>query len=59
MPHLTIAEVGPDGSVEHVAEHAERELGPGLPFAFTVDRVGLFEELADGTWQQSDSFELG
>ena len=59
VPHLTIAEVGPGESVEQVAEQAESELGPGLPFAFTVDRVGLFEELADGTWQQSDSFELG
>ena len=59
MPHLTIAEVGPGESVEHVAEQAERELGAGLPFGFTVDRVSLFEELADGTWQQSDSFELG
>jgi 2'-5' RNA ligase len=58
-PHLTIAEVGPGGSVEHVAEQAERELGAGFPFSFTVQRISLFEELADGTWQQSDSFELG
>lgn len=59
VPHLTIAEVGPGESVEQVAEQAERELEGGLPFRFTVDRVGLFEELADGTWRQSDSFELG
>ena len=59
MPHLTIAEVGPDGSIEQVTEEAESALGPGLPFAFDVDRVGLFEELTDGTWQQSDRFALG
>ena len=59
VPHLTIAEVGPDGSIERVTEEAESALGPGLPFAFDVDRIGLFEELTDGTWQQSDSFELG
>lgn len=59
VPHLTIAEVGRGGSVEHVAEQAERALGAGLPFSFTVQRISLFEELADGTWQQSDSFELG
>jgi 2'-5' RNA ligase len=59
VPHLTIAEVGSGESVEHVAEQAERELEGGLPFRFTVDRVGLFEELADGKWRHSDSFELG
>ena len=59
VPHLTIAEVGPDWSIEQVTEEAESALGPGLPFAFDVDRIGLFEELTDGTWQQSDSFGLG
>ena len=59
VPHLTIAEVGVDGSIERVAEEAERALGPGLPFAFGVDRVDLFEELSDGMWQQCESFELG
>jgi len=59
VPHLTIAEIGPGESVEPVVAEAERELGPGLPFAFTVDRVSLYEERAGGTWQRSDTFELG
>ena len=59
VPHLTIAEIGPGEGVVDVAQQAERELGAGLPFSFTVRRISLFEELADGTWQQSDSFELG
>jgi 2'-5' RNA ligase len=59
VPHLTIAEVGADGNFEQVTEEAERTLGPGLPFAFGVDRVDLFEELSDGMWQQCESFELG
>jgi 2'-5' RNA ligase len=59
VPHLTIAEVGPDGSIEQVAEKAESALGRGLPFTFDLDRVDLFEELTDGTWRQSDSFGLG
>jgi 2'-5' RNA ligase len=59
VPHLTIAEDGAGESVEDIVGQADRELGAGLPFEFTVDRVALFEELADGTWRQSDSFELG
>jgi 2'-5' RNA ligase len=59
VPHLTIAERGADETIQQVAALAERELTPVLPFSFTVDRVGLFEERADGAWHQSDSFELG
>ena len=59
VPHLTIAEIGQGESIETVAVDAERELSPGLPFAFTVDRVSLYEERPGGTWQRSDSFELG
>jgi 2'-5' RNA ligase len=59
VPHLTIGEIGPDENVEQLSEQAERELGAGLPFDFAVRRISLFEELADGRWQQSDSFELG
>ena len=59
VPHLTIAEAGAGESVDDLVEQAEHELGVGLPFGFTVDRVALFEELADGTWRQADSFELG
>ena len=59
VPHLTIAEVGVDESVGDLAERAGRELEAGLPFRFTVDRVALYVELADGTWRQSDTFELG
>ena len=58
VPHLTIGEAGPGDSIEHIAAEAERELEAGLPFRFTVDRISLFEERTDGTWQQSDSFEL-
>jgi len=59
VPHLTIAEAGAGESVDDLVEQAEHELGAGLPFGFTVDRVALFEELADGTWREADSFELG
>ena len=59
VPHLTIAEVRPWESVEPLVQQAEHELGAGLPFRFEVDRVALFEELADGTWRQADSFGLG
>jgi 2'-5' RNA ligase len=59
IPHLTIAEIQEGDTVERIAELAEHELGPQLPFRFEVDSVGLFEELVDGTWRQSDSFELG
>ena len=59
MPHLTIAEVRPWESVQALVEQAEHELGAGLPFRFEVDRVALFEELADGTWRQAGSFGLG
>ncbi len=58
VPHLTIAEVGAGESIDQVAALAEHELSPGLPFGFIVDRVELFEELTDGTWRPSDSFEL-
>ena len=59
VPHLTIAEAGAGEIVEDIVEQAENELAARLPFGFTVDRVALFEELADGTWRQADSFELG
>ena len=59
VPHLTIAERGTGESIEQVAALADRELAPVLPFSFTVDRVGLLEERADGAWQHFDSFELG
>ena len=59
VPHLPIAETDPGGSVDQLAAEAERELGAELPFTFAVQRISLIEELADGTWQQSDSFELG
>ena len=59
VPHVTIAEVGANATVEHLEELAEQELGPVLPFGFAVGHVGLFEELSDGTWRQADSFELG
>ena len=58
VPHLTIAEVGPGESADDLVAQAEDALGAVLPFGFTVDRVALFEERADGTWRRADSFEL-
>ena len=59
VPHLTIAEIGRTGAIEQVTERSREEIGPRLPFAFTVDRVGLFEVRHRRHWQQSDRFELG
>jgi len=58
-PHLTIAAIGEGDSADHVAEIARSELAPLLPFRFTVNSVSLFEECADGAWQESCRFGLG
>lgn len=58
-PHLTVAAVDDAAAAAHVAELAEQELGARLPFGFTVDAVALFEERADGTWEESRRFPLG
>ena len=47
---------GRDDASARGARHDE--LAPLLPFRFAVDSVSLFEELGDGTWQES-RFELG
>lgn len=57
-PHLTIAAVDPGTSAESLLESARRELGPRLPFRFTVDHVALFEERADETWRAVARFDL-
>jgi 2'-5' RNA ligase len=58
VPHLTIAEVGKGESTRAVARIAEEELGPHLPFSFTVRDVGLWEVRPEG-WHELGGFELG
>ena len=58
-PHLTIAAIDDGDSAGRIAEIARSELVPLLPFRFAVDSVSLFEELDDGTWQESVRFGLG
>ena len=58
-PHLTIAAIGEGDSADQVAERARSELATLLPFRFAVDGVSLFEELGDGTWQESSRFRFG
>jgi 2'-5' RNA ligase len=57
VPHLTIAQIGKGDSKQAVAQHAEEEIAPSLPFAFTVREVGLFEVRPDG-WHEINRFEL-
>lgn len=57
VPHLTIAQIGKGDSKRAVVEHAEEEIAPQLPFAFTVRDVGLFEVRAAG-WHEIQRFEL-
>ncbi len=57
VPHLTIAEIGKGESTGRVAELAEQELGPQLPFRFDVEDVGLFEVRREG-WHELLRFEL-
>ena len=57
VPHLTIAEIGKGESTGRVAELAEQELSPQLPFRFDVEDVGLFEVRREG-WHELLRFEL-
>lgn len=59
IPHLTIATVEGDARADELAALADDELRTSLPFAFSVTHVSLFEELGDGTWQESRRFPLG
>lgn len=58
VPHLTIAEIGKGESTRAVAQIAEDELAPHLPFSFTVRDVGLWEVRPEG-WYELGGFELG
>lgn len=58
-PHLTVAKIDEGGSADQVAAVARAELGPLLPFAFSVTGVTLFEERSDGTFRESIRFALG
>ena len=58
-PHLTIAAIGDADDAEQIVEIARSELSPLLPFRFTVDCVALFEEQADGTFEEPVRFRLG
>ena len=57
VPHLTIAEIGKGESASRVAQLAEEELGPHLPFRFDVREVGLWEVGPEG-WHELWRFEL-
>jgi 2'-5' RNA ligase len=57
-PHLTIAEAGKGTSVGALAEQAEQELAPGLPFAFEVREVGLWDVQPEG-WRELQRIPLG
>ena len=57
-PHVTIAEIGKGGSVADVAELADSELGPRLPFCFAVDDLALYEVRREG-WHEVRRFRLG
>ena len=59
VPHLTIAEVGPGESVEHLAEQAERELGPGSRSASPSTASASSRSSPTAPGAQADSFELG
>ncbi len=58
VPHLTIAEVGTGESIARIAELAEEELEPRLPFSFEVRTAALWESRQDG-WHELRRFELG
>ena len=58
-PHLTIAAIGDGDNADQIVEIARSELSPLLPFRFAVTCVSLFEEQADGTFEQPARFRLG
>lgn len=58
-PHLTIAAVGDGDDAEQIVEIARSEFAALLPFRFGVTCVSLFEEQADGTFEQPAGFLLG
>ena len=58
-PHLTIAAIGDGDDAEQIVEIARSELAALLPFRFAVTGVSLFEEQADGTFEQPAGFSLG
>jgi 2'-5' RNA ligase len=58
-PHLTIGEAENDAVLEPLVAAAERELAPGLPLRFRVERIALLAESVDGTWGHVRDFRLG
>ncbi len=58
VPHMTIAEIEKGDSVRRVAQLAEEELAPRLPFPFDVRDLGLFEVGPEG-WHELRRFALG
>lgn len=56
VPHLTVGQAGPGGSVAEIARAAEVELAPRLPVAFRVDAAWLLVEQDDRTWVASERF---
>lgn len=58
VPHLTIAEVGKGSATRRIAELAEEQLAPHLPFAFEVRDVGFWEVQPEG-WCELCRIELG
>jgi 2'-5' RNA ligase len=58
VPHLTIAEAGQGETARSIAELAERELAPRLPFPFGVREVCLWEAQPEG-WAELRRLPLG
>jgi 2'-5' RNA ligase len=58
VPHLTIAEAGKGESARTIADLAELELAPRLPFPFEVRDVGLWEVQPEG-WRELRRLPLG
>jgi 2'-5' RNA ligase len=58
VPHLTIGEARKGEPTRRIAQLAEEELAPQLPFRFDVRDVALFEAGPEG-WHELRRLELG
>jgi 2'-5' RNA ligase len=58
VPHLTLAHLPDEGTVEQVVREVEEEVGPQLPIWIEVTEVCLLDN-AGGEWCVHSSFPLG